>query len=278
MPTVKEFLGKAGDLRLDAEVILTHEFSQNPEKYGLTAPIDRSFLAAHPEVSVPGEAVAKFLRRKNGEPLAYILGEKEFFDRKFKVDKNVLIPRPETETVVEMVLERIKKAQLDDGQFVMVIDVGTGSGAIAATVDLEAEKPTYVVGLDLSPAALDVADENCDRLGARVKLMESDLLEVFDEGIKSNGELILVANLPYVSRDWNWTSPELKYEPSEALYAEDGGLRTIFDFLEQVNNKVDEGYVVLEADPSQHAQIRQKVEALGLRWLRSQDFAIEIEI
>lgn len=235
-------------------------------------------MAAHPEESAPGQAVAMFERRQKGEPLAYILGEKEFYGRKFKVTPDVLIPRPETETVVEMVLERIEKTRLEDGEFVTVIDVGTGSGAIAATVDLKVKKPVYVMGLDISDRALEIAEENCDKLGARVKLMESDLLEVFDEGITNQGELILVANLPYVSKNWDWTSEELKFEPETALYAEHDGLKVIFDFLEQVNDKVDEGYVFLEADPCQHAKIRKKVEALGMRFVRNKDFGIEIEI
>ena len=267
MPTIKQFLEKAGDLRLDAEVILAKALAK-----------DRSFLAAHPEENVPGQVVALFQKRKSGEPLAYVLGEKEFYGRTFKVSPDVLIPRPETEGAVEMVLNRINKTELRDGDFITFIDVGTGSGAIAATLDLEAKKPVNVIGLDISEKALAVAEENCNNLGARVKLMESDLLEVFDEGVKNSGETILVANLPYVSRDWDWTSEELKYEPSLALYAEGNGLKIIYDFLEQVGDKVDEGWVYLEADPCQHESIRKKVEALGMRFVQSKDFGIEIEI
>ena len=267
MPTIKQFLEKAGDLQLDAEVTLAKALAK-----------DRSFLAAHPEENVPGQAVTLFQKRKNGMPLAYVLGEKEFYGRKFEVNRHVLIPRPETETVVEMALARISNTTLGDGQFITVVDVGTGSGVIAATIDLEAKKPVNVIGLDLSSEALAMAEKNCNQLGARVKLLKSNLLEAFSEGIQNTGETILVANLPYVSKNWDWISKELKYEPEMALFTDENGLKVIFDFLEQVDNKVDEGFVYLEADPCQHETIRKKVEDLGMRFIRSQDFGIEIEI
>lgn len=267
MPTVKQFLEKAGDKKLDAEVILAHVFKK-----------DRSFLASHPEESVPGIAVSLFERRKKGEPLAYVLNEKEFYGRKFYVDKNVLIPRPETETVVDFVLERIEKSTLDDGQFVMIVDVGTGSGAIANTVALEAKRPVHIIGLDNSEKALGVAEKNSDRLNTLVKYEESDLLEIFGESIYHNGELILVANLPYVDKNWDWLSPELEHEPSNALYAGSGGLKVIFDFLDEVSEKVDEGYIILEADPCQHEKIRAYAEKLGFQFIKSKDFALEFEV
>ena len=267
MPTVKQFLDRAGDLKLDAEVILAHILEK-----------DRAYLAAHPETSVPGPAVALFQKRKSGLPLAYVLGEKEFYGRKFKVTPDVLIPRPETEAVVDLALSRINTTNLDDGQFITVIDVGTGSGTIAVTIDLEAKKPVKAIGLDLSEKALEVAEENNERLDAHVQFFESDLLEIFDQGLPDSGEVILIANLPYVSRAWDWTSPELAFEPALALYAEADGLKIIFDFLDETKEKIDKGWIYLEADPCQHAKIRKKVESLGFRWLKTSDFAIEIEI
>ncbi len=265
--TIGEFLQRAGELRLDAEVILAHLLQK-----------DRSYLVAHVEEVIPEGAERMLAERQAGKPLAYILGGKEFYGRKFLVNENVLIPRPETEGVVEMVLERINKIELGKGEFVTVVDVGTGSGVIAATVDLEAKKPVGVVGLDISDKALEVAEQNCERLGARVKLMESDLLEVFDEKIEANGGLILVANLPYVDKNWDWLSPELQFEPDKALYAEDGGLQLVWDFLEQAKSKAENCWVILEADQSQHQRIRERAEEMGMEWVRSEGLGIEIRV
>lgn len=266
---IKDFLADSGNLRLDAEVILAKALKK-----------DRSFLAAHEETEVPPEVIAQFKRRQAGEPLAYILREKEFYGRNFIVSKATLIPRPETENVVEMALERINTLDLKDGQFITVIDVGTGSGIIGATLDLEAKKPVNVIGLDISPEALKVAEQNCEKLGARVRFLESDLLEVFDSEIESGGGLVLVANLPYVDKNWDWLSPELEYEPAKALFAENHGLKLIFDFLEQAKDKISKNpaYIILEADPCQHKKIYQKAEELGLQTLRTKDFGIEIKI
>ena len=265
--TIKDFLARAGNLRLDAEVILAKILDE-----------DRSFLAAHAEDEVPKEAVVLFKRRQDGEPLAYILGEKEFYGRKFQVSPDVLIPRPETEEIVELALDRINSFNLENGQFVTVIDVGIGSGAIGATIDLEAKKPVNAIGLDNSMEALRIAEQNCNKLGARVRLLESDLLEVFDDKIASNGGLVLVANLPYVDKNWGWLSPELAYEPANALYAEDGGLKIIFDFLGQAKAKVTTGFIILEADPCQHEKIRAKVKSLNMKVLQTKNFGIEIQI
>lgn len=265
--TIEDFLRQAGNLRLDAEVILAKILDK-----------DRSFLAAHAEDEVLKEAVVLFKRRQDGEPLAYVLGEKEFYGRKFRVSPDVLIPRPETEGIVEMALERINSFMLQNGQFVTVIDVGTGSGAIGVTIDLEAKKPVNVIGLDNSMEALRIAEQNCNKLGARVRLLESDLLEVFDDKIASNGGLVLVANLPYVDKNWGWLSPELTYEPANALYAEDGGLKIIFDFLEQAKAKVATGFIILEADPCQHEKIRAEAKSLNMKVLQTKNFGIEIQI
>jgi release factor glutamine methyltransferase len=158
-------------------------------------------------------------RRLAGEPVAYLVGEREFYGRPFRVDRRVLVPRPETEHLVEaaLALERVGRVPPD----ARVLDVGTGSGAIAVTLALE--RPAWrVVGTDLSPAALALARDNARRLGARrLRLAAADLtaglrLERFD---------LLVSNPPYIAREEVAAlSPEVReFEPPGALIAPGGG-------------------------------------------------------
>ena len=171
-------------------------------------------------------------------PVAYIIGEKEFYDRKFKVTPDVLIPRPETENIIDAVISM----NTDDK---VIVDVGTGSGCIAITLALETT--AKVIGIDKSIPALRVAQTNAERLGARVDFVVGDLLADY-QGPEPD---IVVANLPYVDRNWEWTSPEIRHEPAEALFAENGGLELIYRLVDECKAK----YLILEADPSQHQKI-----------------------
>ena len=226
--------------RLDAELILASTILRA-----------RTYLHAHPEKNLSNTwlniANARLQLRQDRVPLAYILGYKEFYGRNFKVTPATLIPRPESESIIESV----KKIYLQHPTVSQVIDIGTGSGALGVTI--KKELPLIKVTLsDISPKALEVAKHNAHRLGVDVIILEpSDLL--------SNNNLkydIIIANLPYVSRAWDDTSPELKHEPSLALYAKSNGLDLIFRLLDQAGNNLNApGFLVLEADPSQHEQI-----------------------
>lgn len=176
--------------------------------------LDRSeaWLLAHDDQAVPADVAARFeqwlTRRVAGEPVAYLLGELEFFGRPFRVDPRVLIPRPETEHLIETVLA------LDLPAAARVLDIGVGSGAIAATLTLE--RPGWrVFGSDLSLAALAVARINGRYLGAPVALAAGDLTAPWR---LSSCDLV-VANPPYVEHS-NRT-PELGHEPALALFADD---------------------------------------------------------
>jgi release factor glutamine methyltransferase len=193
-----------GDPRFDAELLLA-------EATGL----DRAHLAAHPAADIPPPAARRFgeivRRRLRREPVAYILGRKGFRHLELVVDPRVLIPRPETEMLVELALEL---------QPASVLDLGTGSGAIALAV--AAELPDCVVtASDTSAAALEVARANAERLGLaeRVRFLEASLPpdEDFD---------LILANLPYVAEaDWSSLQPEVReWEPREALLAGPDGL------------------------------------------------------
>ncbi|HEX7278521.1 MAG TPA: peptide chain release factor N(5)-glutamine methyltransferase [Solirubrobacterales bacterium] len=194
----------AEDPRLDAELLLA-------EATGWS----RAALVAEPGAEVPpaagrrfGELVRRRLRR---EPVAYILGRKGFRNLELAVDRRVLIPRPETELLVELALEVQPQS---------VLDVGTGSGAIALAV--AAELPgCAVTATDTSPGALEVARANAERLGLaeRVRFLEGTLPE-------GEGFGLILANLPYVAeRDWPSLQPEVtEWEPPEALLAGPDGL------------------------------------------------------
>jgi len=190
--------------RLDAELLL-----------GEAMGCERAALAAEGGAGVPAAAGRRFgemvRRRLRREPVAYILGHKGFRDLELTVDRRVLVPRPETELLVEVALELLPAR---------VLDVGTGSGAIALAVADELPE-CEVTATDTSPAALDVARANAERLGLaeRVRFLEGTL----PEGGRYD---LILANLPYVAeRDWPSLQPEVtQWEPSEALLAGPDGL------------------------------------------------------
>jgi release factor glutamine methyltransferase len=205
--------------RLDAELLLV-------EATGW----ERARLAAEPEAGVPPSAARRFgemvRRRLRREPVAYILGRKGFRRIELAVDRRVLIPRPETELLVELALERAPRRALD---------VGTGSGAVALAI--AGELPgCEVTATDTSAAALAVARVNAERLGLadRVRLVEGVLPSAVANRDESSGLGesrfdLLVANLPYVSEaEWGGLQPEIaEWEPREALLAGPDGLDAI---------------------------------------------------
>lgn len=197
--------------RLDAELLLA-------EATGWS----RAALVADPGAEVPPAAARRFgelvRRRLRREPVAYILGRKGFRSIELEVDSRVLIPRPETELLVDLALE-LRPAR--------VIDVGTGAGAIALAVADELPE-CEVTATDTSPAALEVARGNAERLGLAdpVRFLEGTLPE--DESFD-----LVLANLPYVAeRDWAALQPEVtQWEPREALLAGPDGLDAYRHFI-----------------------------------------------
>jgi release factor glutamine methyltransferase len=197
--------------RLDAELLL-----------GEAMGCERTELIAESGAEVPASAARLFgemvRRRLRREPVAYILGRKGFRGIELAVDSRVLVPRPETELLVELALEM---------QVARVLDVGTGSGAIALAVADELPG-CEVTATDTSPAALEVARANAERLGLadRVRFFEGTLPE--DESLD-----LILANLPYVAeRDWAALQPEVtRWEPREALLAGPDGLAAYRFFL-----------------------------------------------
>lgn len=250
---------------LDAELILLEILHER----------DRSFLVAHEDMKLNQndlDVLDKLVEaRKRGLPIAYILGRKEFYGREFFVNRNVLIPRPETENVVDIVKKLADSEEFSEKDEVKILDVGTGSGCIAVSVDLEVKK-ARVVALDISKEALNVAADNAINLGARVEFFVSDL---FDK-IRDEKFDIVVANLPYVDKDWDWLSQELEWEPEAALFSEDGGLFEIKRIIDDVVQLKNTKYLVLEADPSQHGKIIEYAKKTGLEEAGTEGFYVTL--
>lgn len=176
----------------------------------------------------------------NDYPPQYLLGYEEFFGRSFKVNSATLIPRPETEELVEWCLQVTAKQRNDNLQ---LVDVGTGTGAIAATLKLE--RPNWrVSAVDISKEALKIARANSQKLEADVKYYLGNTLEPIEEPID-----ILIANPPYVSKkEWSLMDASVRqYEPSLALFAENNGLAIYQKIAKQAQEKlVKEGKIFLE--------------------------------
>ena len=188
--------------------------------------LSRTWMAAHGMEAVPEKMrrqVSAWVRRRaKGEPWAYILGWSLFRGRHFKVTPSTLIPRPETELLVEAALEVGGRLKLD-----RCVDVGTGSGIIA--ISLALETGWRLTASDVSPAALAVAQQNSRSLGASLSFLESSLLEVVPDPLG-----LVVANLPYVDpADQPSLQPELAFEPPSALFAPDQGLALTTELLVQ---------------------------------------------
>lgn len=197
---------------------------------------------------------------KGQKPKAYELGYQNFYGRDFLVTPNVLIPRPETEFIIDIIFNLFGRPYLSgvsapEAKIISsarILDVGTGSGCIPVTI--KAEFPSAnVSACDISEKALKIARENSTKFGTVVNFFHSDLLSSVDEKFD-----VITANLPYVDENWDWLNKgSLSFEPSLALYAEDCGLFLIKKLINQVEEKKATKYLILEADPCQHEEIKK---------------------
>lgn len=241
--------------RFDAEVMLAEATGS-----------DRAALAAWPDASLDpavarrfGEMVRRRLRR---EPVAYIVGRKGFRRLELAVDRRALIPRPETELLVDIAVEVEPRTALD---------VGTGSGAVALAVADELPE-CEVTGTDTSPAALELARENSERLGINGRV-------TFERGTVPEGRQfdLVLANLPYVREDeWDRLAPEItRYEPREALVAGADGVEAIAATVPAVLAAMRPGAALaLEVGANQAGAVAELLVDLGLRQVEGrQDLA-----
>lgn len=218
----------------------------------------RSWLAAHGDDPVPEEerklVSAWIRRRREGEPWAYILGWTIFRGHRFEVNWNTLIPRPETELVLEAALELGDRLKVE-----RVCDIGTGSGILAVCLALETD--WVVSATDLSEGALGVARRNAETLGVKVAFHHGDLLDPLPAPLG-----LVVSNPPYVDpADQPTLQRELGYEPAEALFAADRGLAITTELLKQARHRSASGCVI-EIGSGQGAELSQRARDLG--WKR----------
>ncbi len=252
--------------RLDAELILTHTLRKS-----------RTYLHAHGDEKIDSRYFdildTRLALRLDRVPIAYIIGHKEFYGRSFKVTPATLIPRPESETIIDLLKERVNQPELPlSNQVPKLVDVGTGSGCLGITAKLEL--PELEVTLtDTSRHALSVAEENARSLQADVSTLKSDLLQ----GYPFTADFAL-ANLPYVSQDWE-VSPETRHEPKEALFAGNDGLALIYQLLEEAPSRLNpKGTLFIEADPRQHAAITTKAKSHDFNLVANRDFVLVFKL
>jgi len=235
--------------RLDLELIIAYVLGKN-----------REFVLSHPEYKLKKTQItnlkSQISRRINHEPLAYILGEKEFYGLKFKVNKNTLIPRPETEMMVTLAIKKIldtKYGILDT----KIIDVGTGSGNILISLAHRLEHRSCLpamlriakqvgnkykfYGIDIHGKALAVAKQNAKihRLDKKIKFLRGNLLNPIISNLKfisHNSKLIILANLPYLSPEiyFSCSKDIKKYEPKSALTSQKEGLAHYEKLFKQI--------------------------------------------
>ena len=221
--------------------------------------VERAYFFAHPEraLSTAEETAYQALlqRRLNGEPIAYILGEREFFGLSLNVTPATLIPRPDTELLVELALERISRPK---GR---VLDMGTGSGAIALAI--AHQRPgAEVWACDASTAALAVAQHNALRLGiANVHFIESNWFSALGE---QRFDLI-VSNPPYIETgDQHLSQGDVRFEPLTALASGADGLDDIRRIVAQATAHLEsQGWLLLEHGYNQATQVRELLQQSG---------------
>ncbi len=245
---------------LDAEIILSHAIQK-----------DRTYLHAHPEQIISAEqfeiANKMLTQRLNRVPIAYIIGYKEFYGRKFITTPAVLIPRPESETVIEL-LKKFLLPTTYDPLPTKLVDIGTGSGCLGITAKLEFPSLNVII-TDISADTLQVATLNAKALQANLTTLQSDLLDNYTE--KAD---IIIANLPYVDKVWE-RSTETNYEPDLALFANNHGLALIEKLITQSTDcLLPGGYMLLEADPVQHETIINFAIKKGFRLINQQNYII----
>lgn len=256
-----EQLASAGisTARLDAEIILAHTIRRS-----------RTWIHAYGDEPLDPRrneiADARLALRLERVPVAYIIGHKEFYSRLFKVTPATLIPRPESEAVLELFKQLLPRTAQT------LVDVGTGSGCLGITAKLE--RPDLQVTLtDISRQALAVASDNAKQLNAEVRLVRSDLLAALPGKFDC-----IIANLPYVNRAWE-RSPETNHEPYKALFADEEGLALIYRLLEQApDHLMPNGLLILEADPEQHNAIVTRANTYRLSHLSSEGYALALRL
>ena len=249
LTNAKDYLPESTTSRLDVEILLAY-----------VCYVDRAFLYTNPQLVLTEGQQDQFQnllnRRKKGEPIAYLVGSKDFWSLSLIVACGVLVPRPETEVLVETIL-----AIYPASESIKVADLGTGCGAIALA--LATERPHWrIVATDKSPFALKNAKKNAVKLGiSQVAFYQGDWCKALTESDFD----IIVSNPPYLSlEEWEKGMLELKFEPVEALVAEKSGVGSFEAIIEEAKKFLrPQGMLILEHGYQQGEVVRGMMEANG---------------
>jgi release factor glutamine methyltransferase len=277
--TIEELLRKASSSlqkvsdtsRLDAEVLLSHSVG-----------LSRLQLITEAKVLLTDAQVRDFEvlleRRLQRQPVAYIVGSRFFWDLEFEVSPDVLVPRPETEHLVEQVL--VWARSVDPQRHLRILELGVGSGCIAVSVahEMKREQRDFrIIAVDSSGAALEIARRNCERHSVLdcIQLLQSNWFEALDS---SDGFDCIVSNPPYVADLAADLSPETRYEPPQALFAGPDGLSDLENILKQSPRWIRPGGVLLcEIGRGQASALKASCdkmsEYLGAQTLFVKDYA-----
>lgn len=235
---------------------------------------DRTQLLAHPEIELTPEQEKKLNRqikqRSQHIPLAYIRGKTEFYGREFIVNHHVLEPRPESETMIDLLKEVVENQKLKVEDRLHIIDVGTGSGALAVTAKLEVPQ-AKVWAVDVDQNCLSIAEQNAQKHRAAISPSKSDLLESLPPSTFDT-PTILLANLPYVP-DAFQINPAAMNEPRLAIFGGQDGLdlyRALF--AQAAHLQYPPRFILTEALPPQHEQLSVIAVQNGFSQQKSEDF------
>ncbi len=241
--------------RLEARLLIT--FVLNKPRY---------YIDAHPEQILTLEESNQIqdlvTRRLAGEPIAYLVASREFFGRNFYVNKNVLIPRPETELMIELIL-----AEVQENKLFSVLDLGTGSGCVATTLALECPH-AQIVAVDQSLQALEIAKENAKKLNASVTWLQSNWFDIFEKKpaatpvSKFNW---IVSNPPYISEtDPHLLVGDVRFEPRSALTSGEDGLDDLRCIIQNAKQYLQpSGKILLEHGYNQHQAVQTLLKENG---------------
>jgi len=247
------------EARLEVRILLEHVLK-----------VERAWLIAHEDLELQVEIVGDYEklldRRLAGEPIAYLLGQREFYGRSFKVGPEVLIPRPETELLIDLALARLP----DDAPY-DVLDLGTGSGCIATTLALE-RPACKVVGVDASQSALTLARGNALSFGAEVEWQ----LGSWYEGLAGRQFDLIVSNPPYIAQgDSHLVSGDVRFEPQDALTSGLLGLDDLTVIIEKSRQHLkSRAWLLLEHGWDQGVAVKELMRRQGFQQLGTcKDFA-----
>lgn len=282
-PTINTWLAQAtaqlkrcnfiNNARLEAELLLG--FVLHCDRLQLQLRLDD--IITDDQLSELNQILAQ---RLNNYPLAYITGVKDFYGRQFQVNPSVLIPRPESEVMIEQALQIVNNNfSVQATDVIKILDIGCGSGALGLTLasELTERKINYQLTLaDILQSALNVARHNAKNLAVAADFVVSDLLA----NIPSLSVNLILANLPYVDRQWSFVK-NVEFEPELALYADNDGLALIFKLIDQLaatKNQTAQCWLFLESDPLQQSAIRKHLLEHNFTDIKQVDYITIVDL